>query len=74
MYPAGELRCPTTALVCLVLYTEEVNLQTFVMIKCKTFCGNYLCTKKFILVIGFKNPNIFTFSNSKNECKLYRNL
>ena len=38
---------------CLALYTQEVNLQTFVMIQCKTICRNYLCTKSFILVIGF---------------------
>ena len=36
---------------CLALYTE-LNLQTFVMIWCKTICRNYLCIK-IILVIGF---------------------
>ena len=30
---------------CLALYTEEVNLQTFVMIKCKSSCCNYPCMK-----------------------------
>ena len=49
---------------CLALYSEE-NLQTFVLILCKTICRNYLGTKSFILVlvIGFlkKKSNIFTF-------------
>ena len=36
---------------CLTLYTEEVNSQTFVMIKCKTICRKYLCTNNFILVV-----------------------
>ena len=38
---------------CLALYTEEMYLQTFVMIQCKTICRNYLCTKSFILIIVF---------------------
>ena len=41
---------------CLVLYTGEVHLQTFVMIYCKTICSNYLCTHTHtqnILIIGF---------------------
>ena len=45
---------------CLALYTE-VNLQTFVMIQCKIICRNYLCTKSFILVIGFSKNQIFSF-------------
>ena len=53
---------------CLALYTEEVNLQTFVMIICKTICRNYLCTKSFILVTGFKN--IFAFSRSKKRMQI----
>ena len=44
---------------CLTLYTE-VNLQTFVMIKCKTICRYYLYTKSFILVIGFLKNQIFS--------------
>ena len=50
---------------CLALYTE-VNLQTFVMIQCKTICHNYLCTKSFILVIVFQKIKYFHFSHSKN--------
>ena len=38
---------------CLRLYTEEINLQTFVMIPCKTICRKYLITKCFILVVSF---------------------
>ena len=30
---------------CLALYTEEVNLQTFVMIYCKTIRRNYYAQK-----------------------------
>ena len=30
---------------CLAPYTEGLNLQTFVMISCKTICRKYLCTK-----------------------------
>ena len=57
------------------LYTEEVNLQTFVMIELKTICCNYLCTKIFILVIGFQKIEHFLFfPYSKNEYKLCTNL
>ena len=38
---------------CLALYTAEVNLQNFIMIKCKTICRNYLCKKKIILANDF---------------------
>ena len=52
---------------CLALYTEEVNLQTFIMIWCKAIYRNYLCTKSFILVIVFFvvfffKSNMFAFS------------
>ena len=53
----------------LALYIEEVNLQTFSMIYCKTICHNYLCTKDFILMV-LKQSNIFTFSHSKNGCTI----
>ena len=33
---------------CLALYTEEANLQRFVMIKYKTICRIYICTNSFI--------------------------
>ena len=39
---------------CMVLHTEEVNLQTFDMIL-------WFYTKSFILVIGFKKIWIFSF-------------
>ena len=46
---------------CLALYTEEVSLQIFVMLLCKIICRNYICTKKIILVIGFKKIKYFHF-------------
>ena len=46
----------------LALYSQEQNLQTFVMIKCKTICHNDQCTKSFILVIGFEKLEYFYFS------------
>ena len=36
-----------------VLLGALYGRSKFVMIKCKTVCHNYLCTKKFILVTGF---------------------
>ena len=35
----------------LELYTEGVNLQTFVLIYCKTICHNYLCTKYVLSLV-----------------------
>ena len=59
----------------LALYTEEVNLQTFVRILCKTIFRNYLRTRSFILVVDFKNKIYsFTFSHRKNVCNFCRNL
>ena len=62
---ANDLLCfrhLSERLFCLVLYTE-INLQTFVLIQCKTICHKYLCTESFILFIGFlkKKSNILTF-------------
>ena len=37
----------------MALYSEKVNLQSCVVIQCKTICPNYLCTKSFILISGF---------------------
>ena len=74
-----ELLCFQKIIFCLALYTEEANLQTFVMIECKTVCRNYLRSESFILVnvfffLFFFKSNIFTFSDSKNECKLYKKV
>ena len=47
---------------CLALYTEEVNLQTVVIIKCTIICRNYVCkTKVLFLSLVLKNSNVFTF-------------
>ena len=49
-----------TVVVCLAL-SEEVNMQTFVMISRITICRNYLYTKSFILVIAFFLIKYFHF-------------
>ena len=36
---------------CLALYTEEINLQNFVMISCKTLCHNYVQENLFQLFV-----------------------
>ena len=48
-----ELLCFQKVIFCLALYTEEANLQTFVMIECKTVCRHYLRSENFILVNVF---------------------
>ena len=59
---------------CHFTLTEELNLQTFVMIQCKTFCCiNYLCIKSFILLNSFKIIR-FYFSHTKNGYKLYAKI
>ena len=48
-----------------LLYSEEVNLQIFVMIQCKTFCRNYKCTKCFFYLLVFKSSRSFNSYHSK---------
>ena len=57
---------------CLALYTEEANLQTFVMIFCKTICWTTYAQKVLFWSLVFKKSNIFTFYHSKTDCKLCR--
>ena len=44
---------------CMMLYSEEVNLESFVLFLWKSVCDNYLCTKCFILFIGFPKVEYF---------------
>ena len=39
------------------------------MLWCKTICRNYVYTKSFNLLIGFKNLNIFIFTTVKMAAK-----
>ena len=54
----------------LALYTEEINIQTFVMIRCKTIRRKYTCTKHFILVIGFNKNCMFSFFSIVKMAKI----
>ena len=54
---------------CLAFYTEDVNLQTFVMAYFKTICRNYVYLKCFILVFGFKKSNISIFPIAQMTAK-----
>ena len=48
--------------LCMGLYSEEVNVQNFVMIQCKIIiCHNYLCTKSFILLCSLDKKLKFPF-------------
>ena len=60
----------------LALYTEEVNLQTFVIIYNKTICCNYLCTKNFYSSHWFLKNQIFSLFHivkmNANYAEIYR--
>ena len=61
LYPYCAFNIFQKIVYCLALYTEEVNLQTFVMILSKPISGNYLCTKKFYCSHWFKKKKIKYF-------------
>ena len=55
------------------LYSEQANLLTFVMIQCKSFCRNWLCTNSVWCVcvcVFFLNPKLPFSPLYKWLCKL----
>ena len=54
---------------CLALCSRNVNLQSFVIIKCKTFVVTVYASTDLFYSLVYKFFNISIFSPSKSGCK-----
>ena len=44
------------------------NVQTFVIVLCKTICRRFLCTKTYILFVGYKETKWWWLGEPKVSC------